>query len=189
MTSAISYTEIDETFPIAGQDNNSQGFRDNFSYIKTGLETAASEITNLQANAAVTNDDNDFNGNLIENAEYNSLYGAVANVGSVPASPGSGASNIVVSDGVYQTFTSTEAMTFTFTGWPASGIESRIKIDLNSDGTSRNISFATSGGGTIRKDFSTPFALNSSAATHSIFEVWTINGGNVVYMKHLGNFS
>ena len=189
MTSAISYTEIDETFPVAGQDNNSQAFRDNFSYIKTGLQTAASEITALQTNAAVTNDNNDFNGNLIENVELNNVYGSVANVGSVPASPGSGATNITVSDGVYQTFTATEAMTFTFIDWPASGIESRIRIDLNSDGTSRNINFATTGGGTIRKDFSTPFSLNSSASNHSIFEVWTINGGNVVYMKHLGNFS
>jgi hypothetical protein len=45
MTSAITTTNIDGAFPIAGQDNNSQGFRDNFTNIKTGLNTAKSEIT------------------------------------------------------------------------------------------------------------------------------------------------
>ena len=33
--STIDDTSIDQTFPVAGQDNNSQGFRDNFSTIKT----------------------------------------------------------------------------------------------------------------------------------------------------------
>ena len=34
MASNITYTTIDEQFPVAGQDNDSQGFRDNFSIIK-----------------------------------------------------------------------------------------------------------------------------------------------------------
>ena len=29
---------IDPLFPVAGQDNNSQGFRDNFSNTQIGLE-------------------------------------------------------------------------------------------------------------------------------------------------------
>ena len=47
MTSQIVSATIDENYPIAGQDNDSQGFRDNFSIIKTGLATAASEPTTL----------------------------------------------------------------------------------------------------------------------------------------------
>jgi len=31
MTSAINIDNISGTFPVAGQDNNSQGFRDNFT--------------------------------------------------------------------------------------------------------------------------------------------------------------
>jgi hypothetical protein len=64
MTSAITTTNIDGAFPIAGQDNNSQGFRDNFTNIKTGLNTAKSEITDLQTNTAKLNANNDFNGNV-----------------------------------------------------------------------------------------------------------------------------
>ena len=64
--SAITYTGIDEEFPVPGQDNDSQGFRDNFSQIKTGLETAKTELTDLLTSVARTDTANDFNGNNIE---------------------------------------------------------------------------------------------------------------------------
>ena len=49
MASTITQTinTIDVTFPVAGQDNDSQGFRNNFSRIKNsllGLDTAVSEL-------------------------------------------------------------------------------------------------------------------------------------------------
>jgi hypothetical protein len=46
MTSQINTSQIDETYPKAGQDNNSQGFRDNFTYIKDSLVVAASDSGN-----------------------------------------------------------------------------------------------------------------------------------------------
>ncbi len=49
MTSAINYAAINENFPVAGQDNDTQTFRDNFDSIKTALSTAKTEITDLQA--------------------------------------------------------------------------------------------------------------------------------------------
>ena len=59
---AITTTNIDTTYPVAGQDNDSQGFRDNFTQIKTQLDTAGTEITTIQTNQAVTNANTDFNG-------------------------------------------------------------------------------------------------------------------------------
>ena len=38
---------IDITFPVPGQDNDTQGFRNNFANIKNGLERAAEEISLL----------------------------------------------------------------------------------------------------------------------------------------------
>ena len=55
MASTIISATIDGTYPVAGQDNDSQGFRDNFTIIKTGLATATSEITTLQTTSAVLN--------------------------------------------------------------------------------------------------------------------------------------
>lgn len=50
MTSTITnYSAlIDTTYPVPGVDNDTQGFRDNYIQIKRGLESAASEITDLQ---------------------------------------------------------------------------------------------------------------------------------------------
>ena len=60
MASNINYSSIDETYPIAGKDNDSQGFRDNFGFIKNSLTSAKSEIENLQNNTAKLNEDNSF---------------------------------------------------------------------------------------------------------------------------------
>jgi hypothetical protein len=74
MTSAINPNDIDGTYPVAGQDNNSQGFRDNFTNTKTNFQYAANEITDLQSKAVLkaaligTNLDNDMAGSPLSNA-------------------------------------------------------------------------------------------------------------------------
>ena len=73
MTSAINYNNIDATFPVAGQDNSSQGFRDNFQNIKTNFQYAASEISALQANAVVAGQDNNISGSILANAAVSGL--------------------------------------------------------------------------------------------------------------------
>ena len=50
MTSNINPSTINVTFPASDQNNDSQGFRDNFSAIQTALAIAGSEISNLQSN-------------------------------------------------------------------------------------------------------------------------------------------
>jgi hypothetical protein len=48
MTSEIEPDSIDPNFPQQDQNNDSQGFRDNFSAIKTNFERAAQEISSIQ---------------------------------------------------------------------------------------------------------------------------------------------
>jgi hypothetical protein len=69
MASNINYVSVDESFPVAGQDNDSQGFRDNFSTIKSSLASAKTEISELQENSAKLNANNNFNLNEISNAK------------------------------------------------------------------------------------------------------------------------
>mgnify|MGYP000108356736 CR=1 FL=1 len=52
MTSLINPQNIDITYPIAGQDNDTQGFRTNFTNIQNNFATAYQEISGLQANVA-----------------------------------------------------------------------------------------------------------------------------------------
>lgn len=73
MSSNINPNLIDVTYPIAGQDNNTQGFRDNFAGIKQNFEYAEQEINALQGVAASTTGPNDFNNNLIYDAKVQQI--------------------------------------------------------------------------------------------------------------------
>jgi hypothetical protein len=72
--SNINYASINENFPVAGQDNDTQVFRDNFDTIKTSFQEAKTEIEDLQANTARTDQDSDFNGTIITNAVLQNVY-------------------------------------------------------------------------------------------------------------------
>lgn len=52
--SSINPNNINGSYPIAGQDNDSQGFRDNFTNIKNNLKFAGDEITDLQDKVLLT---------------------------------------------------------------------------------------------------------------------------------------
>ena len=147
MTSAIISASIDADYPVAGQDNDSQGFRDNFSIIKDGLATAAAEVTVLQSSTAKLNADNDFGGNVIDNAQTNRLYGTVYSTTSTPTT------NVSLEQGEYQKITMTGNHALTFTDWPTTDLYAKIKLELKSDGIAeRTITFATEAGGTVRKE-------------------------------------
>ena len=60
MASTIISGTIDAAYPVAGVDNDTQGFRDNFTVIKTGLATAASEVYYIAKQTAKLNASNDF---------------------------------------------------------------------------------------------------------------------------------
>ena len=68
MASNIVPGNVDGTYPIAGQDNSSQGFRDNFAAIVTNFTNAKTEIEDLQSNKANTNAASDFTDNLVKRA-------------------------------------------------------------------------------------------------------------------------
>jgi hypothetical protein len=70
MTSQINPNNIDGTFPVAGQDNSSQGFRDNFTNTKNNFQFAYTEISALQANAVLRGQTNDLGGSVISGAAF-----------------------------------------------------------------------------------------------------------------------
>lgn len=92
MTSQVNPNNIDGTYPVAGQDNDSQGFRDNFTNIRNNLAFAKAEIEDIQNKAifktALSNStlDNDFYGNIIANP---SLRGYRETIRDIGASSGS----------------------------------------------------------------------------------------------------
>lgn len=89
MTSQINSTTIDSTFPVAGKDNSSAGFRNNFSNIATNFNYAANEITDLQTKALLktaligVSTTNDMQGTAIYNASVSGFRLLTYNIGNL----------------------------------------------------------------------------------------------------------
>jgi len=131
MTSAINPDNIDGAYPVAGQDNNSQGFRDNFTNIITNFQYAADEITDLQSKAVLkaaltgTSLDNNMNDNLIYAAKIQDFSAtAVAITGT------SGSIAVNYAAGHYQTVTTAASIVLSFNNWPASSSFGWIRLQI-----------------------------------------------------------
>jgi hypothetical protein len=133
MTSAINTNGINVNYPVPGINNSSQGFRDNFSAIKTDLNTAATEITDLQNNVVLkqalsgTTLNNDMANTLISNAATRGFRHSTFNLGNAI----SGTLVINASLGDVQTGTINGNTTIQFTGWAPSGTQSNVEVQLN----------------------------------------------------------
>ena len=186
MASTIDDTSIDATFPVAGQDNNSQGFRDNFSATKNNLNTAKSEITDLQSNTAKLNANNNFQNNELSGALFIANKVKVFDGGTVASSQ-----DINLSNGHYQKFICSAPITLTFNEWSNTNNEQDIVYVelLSNNATPRTVTFATVAGGTfkIEETYSNPITV-SDASNPVIYKFWSYNGGLTVFMEFVGKF-
>lgn len=185
MASNINSVSIDENFPVAGRDNDSQGFRDNFSVIKNSFASAKSEIEDLQFNSARKDGANNFNNNNIVNANFIDCSEELVDGASVNAT-----TTINYQDGPYHIYQLTSNVLFNLTGFPDTGKVGRMRVHLTSDDTNRIATFAVSGGGTLKSDASVPGTITVDSANDPlIFEFWTYNNGDTVFMTYLGQFT
>ncbi len=183
MASNIVPGNIDGTYPKAGQDNSSQGMRDNFSAIKDNFTQAATEITDLQANKASLNASSDFTNNEVLRARLKNVSEIVYSHGSV----GSGSITLNHANGHYQTATVTADTTFAFTNFPSTGSLGRIILDITVSVGATNLVFPTA---VIKAD-----NVNGSDGTSDtiqpglgrfMFEFMSPDGGTTVLMHQLG---
>lgn len=188
----INYDAIDATYPIAGQDNNSQGFRDNFSAIKTALEETDLAITTLQQKvllkSTLTGNEtisNDLLGSSITNGTFNKFYGEI-NLDTLSGV----VLDIDLDNGPFQVITiSNDQHALRFNNWPTD-LYGVVKVHLINDGASiKTPLFTTVNNGTIvyENSFPSPFTL-SVGSHHSVIEAWSYDGGATVYVKYIGKF-
>ena len=141
--SQINTNGINVNYPVPGVNNNSQGFRDNFSAIRTNLNTASTEITDLQTNvvvkAALANTvvNNDMANTLISNALTRSFRASTYNLGNNI----SNTITINASLGDVQYGTISGNTTIQFAGWAPSGTQSNLQLQLNVSNANAVISF------------------------------------------------
>lgn len=131
--SSINTGSINVNYPIPGENNSSQGFRDNFAGIKNNLDTAANEITDLQSKAIVKsplngiNIDNNMNNTLISNALIQGFRQTTFNLGNNL----SGNLTLNLANGDLQYGTITNNVTLGFNGWPPAGTYAQLILSLS----------------------------------------------------------
>ena len=182
MTSAINPNDIDGTYPIAGQDNNSQGFRDNFTNTKTNFQYAANEITDLQTNvvlkAALTGTtlDNDMGGSPLSNANISDFSAVAAILGTL-----SGTVTINYIAGHYQTVTTGGSISLAFTNFPAAGNFGvvRVQITVTSTAYTLTLPAAVSVGTANLQGYSSSVITFNRAGTYT-YDFTTSDGGTTI---------
>lgn len=126
MASNINPYSIDGTFPIANQDNPSQGFRDNFTNIQNNFLAAGNEISDLQAKALVTSAlngqsvNNDMAGTRIKRPQLTAWTQSVLDLGAVSGTAILDfGSDSTTAGANFQKITTAGPVTLNFINWPA----------------------------------------------------------------------
>lgn len=159
MASNINPNNIDGNYPIAGQDNNSQGFRDNFSNIKNNLAFAKAELEDLQnkvlLKSALTGT------TLNNNLAYQTLFKAQLQSYAekfYDLSSVTGTVTLNYENGNYQKFTSSAPVTIEFSNWPTSGIVGRMVVHMNITNVASTVTLPAA----VSADASSIVGLNTS---------------------------
>ena len=184
MTSQINPNDINGAYPVAGQDNNSQGFRTNFTNTVTNFQYAADEITDLQNNAVLkaalngTVLDNNMNGSLLYNYEASQVSQTTSLIGTT-----SGLVTLNWDNGSYQTLTTSGAIVLGFSNFPAAGVAASIVLQINVQNTAHTLQLPTAVTiGTANLQGYVPSTRIITFSTTGIytFEFTTVNGGSTV---------
>ena len=185
MVSQINYSSIDETYPIAGKDNDSQGFRDNFGYIKNGLEIAQGEITALQNNSASTSEDNNFNNNQISSAVFRNNSDLYFDGGTTTDTT----TLVSYENGPYQKFTiaNTTTLNLSFPTTASQVYKMRIELWGLDDPSPYAVGFSGSSANIITNNTPNPIYITGTVLSRS-FDVWTFDAGDNIYIYEVGNY-
>ena len=194
MASNINPTNIDGTYPIAGQDNDSQGFRDNFTNIKTNLQYAKQELEDLQSKVVLksalvgTTLENDLNNATL----YRPQFKAASQ--SFREFPGNQLSaQVSFLDSSVQRINTPGPLTLTLSDFPASGNWGSVKIWLHvifgANQTSATITWPASvtlGVGLLNNFDPNTGVMTLTAAGDYLFELSTADGGTSFWITRLG---
>jgi hypothetical protein len=140
MASTINPNNIDGAYPVAGQDNDSQGFRDNFTNTKTNFGYAAAEITDLQNKAilksALTGTvlNNDMSGSILSNAQLQDMSETKVSLGSV-----SGSQTLNYAAGPYFTVITSGPVSLNFSNLSVAGTVSRLRVQIQVTSVSHTV--------------------------------------------------
>jgi hypothetical protein len=192
MASNINPNNIDGTYPVAGQDNNSQGFRDNFTNTKTNFQYAATEISDLQSKAVLKAAlsggtlNNDMNGSNLSNAQIQDFSATRVALGTL-----SGSVSINYAAGHYQTVTTGGSITLGFSNFSPAGTQSWVTVRVTVANTAHTLTLpaavglgAATASVTGIEGFATNIITFAEIGTYE-FQFHTDDGGSTIYLSEL----
>ena len=188
-TSSSNIGTINADYPVAGQDNDSQGFRDNFNKIKTEMTNAHADLTALDTNAVKNND-------AITNMQGNTINNVVITQGSQKFYSGgvlssAGVRPVSYEIATYHSYTiNSTGVTLQLADWPTSGKYAEVLIELRGRSQADTVTFDTENSGSIKvaTGFAHPATIDSNVHPY-IYRFWTIDGGQTVYGEYKGEFN
>ena len=193
MTSNINFAAINENFPVAGQDNDTQVFRDNFDTIKTNFSAAKTEIEDLQDNVARTDVESDFNYNLVTSVTLQDAYFRKKDYGAAIVV---GTQDVSFKQAMYHIIKFGTNCAIQFTEFPVAAVDvtglgqvGKATLELYGDGTARTITFTVTGSTVLKKSSGFPGSLTVTSATNPvIIEVWQ-HSTDIIFLNYLGAYS
>ena len=189
MASNINANNIDGTFPIAGQDNDSQGFRDNFTNIKTNFTNAKSEIEDLQSKVVLksalsgTSLDNSGGAALLNDYELRDMSETRVAKGTT-----SGTVTVNYAEGGYQTLTTNGNISLAFSNFPASGKLGRVRVEVSLASVSHTLTLpaaVTIGADSLQGIVPATKVITFDAVGTYIFEFTTDDAGTTIAVNDL----
>jgi hypothetical protein len=132
MASNINANNIDGTYPIAGVDNDSQGFRTNFTNIKTNLTYTKSELEDIQSKVLLkspltgTTLNNNMSGSTLSGAEIYNFRETEVDLATT-----SGTLTLDHSLAHNYTVSTNGSVSLSFTNFPLAGKVGRIRLKIN----------------------------------------------------------
>ena len=207
--SNLNYSAINESFPVAGQDNDSEGFRGNFAAIKASLSEAQSDLSDLQLKTVLkqTLDGtdsvaNDLLGSTIKNGLYSNFNGLVPDAGETTFTGNQHTihfSGVSENAGALQVFKISQNSLITFANWRTTPVQfTSMRIHLLSNGASAwTVQFSNSGGSVVFDQSNgivnqtvtlTGYTPGVTDPVHTVVDVWTYDG-DTVFMRVIGNYT
>ena len=190
----INVTDLDKEFPVPGQDNDSQGFRDNFTVIDDNFVAAKARLEDLETNGVRKEANTTFlplatggtarliNPTLQSHSEVRYDIGDVSTTATIDFSQGN-----------FQTVNLTDDTELTIEGTPDSGYMQKVVLHITATGGTHNLTWDSSI--TIRFDNESEGFWDRDDQQSSpiesgvnIIELWTYQGSTTFYAKYIGNF-
>jgi len=134
--------QININYPVVGEDNDTQGFRDNFSAIQSAFLVASSELSTIQDDGVKLTETNDFNNNTIKNVVLQNFSEVVKSRTVSNLSTSYAYVSLDYTEATYHKVnvltnpSGTGTVAFSIINWPANGRYGRLYIDVKPDSTS-----------------------------------------------------